>query len=54
MKVLSGPSPKGSIVVQCENPNCNAIISVAPHEWKLWYGTLQVNCPCCGWGIKHP
>ena len=54
MKVLLGSAPKGSIVVQCENPNCNAVIAVAPSDWHLWMGTLKTKCPCCGWVIYHP
>ena len=54
MKVLKGSNPSGSIIVTCSNPNCNAVISVAPHEWNLSMGTLRIICPCCGWGIGHP
>ena len=54
MKVLKGLNPSGSIIVTCSNPNCNAVISVAPHEWNLSMGTLRIICPCCGWGIGHP
>lgn len=43
MKVIVKSTPKGSIVVQCENPNCNAIISVAPDEWKIWYFASKLS-----------
>ena len=54
MKILKGSTPNGSLIVMCNNPNCNAVISVAPHEWNLFMGKLRIICPCCGWGIGHP
>ena len=52
MKVLKGSNPNGSIIVTCSNPNCNAVISVAPHEWNLSMGTLRIICPLLWMGHR--